>query len=305
MGRSVQPILVTGATGVLGRQIICRLLAAGYRVRALSRRPPEGRAVPGSADWVTGDLVIGAGVHQAVQDVGVIIHCASDFRHPRLDVDMAQNLISAAAGRGASAGNEVSAAGVTGAERRAATGATASPGPHLAYISIVGADRIPLRYYQAKVDVERLVENSGLPWTILRATQFHDLISYLSQQAARLPVMMVPAGTSFQPVDAGEVADRLVELALGKPAGRAPDMGGPAVRTVADLARAYLRATRQRRPVLPVRVPGKIFSGYRHGAHLAPDRAGGCRTYEEFLVGQVSPARRPLRYGAAGQAGRP
>jgi uncharacterized protein YbjT (DUF2867 family) len=93
-------------------------------------------------------------------------------------------------------------------------------GPHLVYLSIVGVDRVPLGYYRIKLETERLIEGSGLPWTTLRATQFHDLILYLSQLLASLPVMPVPAGTSFQPVDAEDVAGRVAgSRSAGQPGG--------------------------------------------------------------------------------------
>lgn len=102
----------------------------------------------------------------------------------------------------------------------------------MVYISIVGVDRIPFGYYQAKRTVERLVEDSGLLWTVLRTTQFHDLILRGGAALARLPVLLGPAGTSVQPIDAREVADRLVELATETSAGRVPDLGSTAGRPV-------------------------------------------------------------------------
>jgi uncharacterized protein YbjT (DUF2867 family) len=158
---------------------------------------------------------------------------------------------------------------------------------HLVHISIVGADRVPYSYYQAKLQAERLIQAPGLGWTILRATQLHQLVLLVASGLARLPVVPVPADTSFQPIDAAEVAERLAELALGPPAGGVPDIGGPEIRTATDLLRAYLHAAGRRRPVLPVRLPGKVFAGYRRGGHLAPDRAVGRRTWEQFLADQV------------------
>jgi hypothetical protein len=90
------------------------------------------------------------------------------------------------------------------------------------YVSIVGVDRVPLRYYRAKLQVERLIEHSGLEWTILRTTQFHDLVLRLCKALARSPVMIVPAATSVQPIDAREVAGPLVKLATTAGAGRVP-----------------------------------------------------------------------------------
>jgi uncharacterized protein YbjT (DUF2867 family) len=255
-------ILVTGGTGALGREVVPHVLAADASVRVLSRRARHG-GDPAEVDWATGDLRSGAGLSEAVRDAAVIVHCASDPRHPRGDLDAARNLIAAA--------------------RAAGT-------PHLVYVSIVGVDRVPHGYYKVKFEVERLVEQSGLPWTVLRATQFHDLICYLFQLAAKLPVLMIPGGVSDQPVDTRDVAVRLAELALGEPAGLAPDFGGPQVRTFADLAQAWLRATGRRRPLLPVRLPGKVFRGYASGGHLAPGHTDGQITFEDFLRERTTPS---------------
>jgi uncharacterized protein YbjT (DUF2867 family) len=111
----------------------------------------------------------------------------------------------------------------------------------------------------------------------------------VAQQLAKLPVIPIPAGFRFQPVEADEVAARLVELTLGEPAGRVPDMGGPRVYGVADLLRSYLRATqRRRRLIVPVWLPGKAARAFRAGANLAPEQAVGHRTWEEFLAERVS-----------------
>jgi uncharacterized protein YbjT (DUF2867 family) len=79
-----------------------------------------------------------------------------------------------------------------------------------------------------------------------------------------------------------------VELALGAPAGLVPEVGGPQIYDLAALARSYLRARGKRRPILPVRLPGKANRAYRAGANLAPDRAVGHRTWEDFLAERVS-----------------
>lgn len=254
-------ILVTGATGTLGRALVPRLAEAGYQVRSLSRRPPPASCPPGA--WATGDLRRDAGLDQAVAGMDVIVHCASAPGGG--DRTAARNLIAAARRAGA---------------------------PHLVYISIVGVDRVPAGYYRAKLAVERLIEDSGLPWTILRATQFHELILRGCELLARLPVLLVPAGTSFQPVSAGEVAGRLACLAGQPPAGRAPDLGGPQVRGTRDLAHSYLRASGRHRRVVPIRLPGRAFAGYRHGGHLAPDQATGTVTFDEFLAARFT-SRRP------------
>ena len=106
---------------------------------------------------------------------------------------------------------------------------------------------------------------------------------------ARLPVVPLPRGFVFQPIDTGEVADRLVELVAAGPSGRVPDMGGPQVRGIDDLAGALLNARGARRPVVGVPIPGRSARAFRDGLHTCPDRAVGRTTWEEFLSRRLQP----------------
>ena len=256
------PILLTGGTGTLGRQVVPLLREAGRDVRVLSRHSQE--PVDG-VEVVTGDLATGEGVDAAVDGVETILHCAGSAKG---DGDKARTLVRAAKRAG---------------------------GPHLVFISVVGAERVPVvsavdramfGYFAAKRDGERIVAESGLPWTTLRATQFHDFVHTVLRQTATLPVMPLWAGVRFQPVDAGDVAARLVELADGEPAGLVPDLGGPRTYGMDELARGYLRAAGKRRLITAMRTPGRAAAAFRAGANLAPDRAVGRRTWEEFLDGR-------------------
>ncbi len=167
-------------------------------------------------------------------------------------------------------------------DRILVTGGTGTLGRHVIPIAS-GIDRAMFGYFGSKLAAERIIADSGVPWTTLRATQFHDLLLKVAQQMAKLPVIPVPAGFRFQPVDAGEVAARLVDLALGAPAGLVPDMGGPRVYGMDALLRGYLRARGKRRPMLPIWLPGKAARAFRAGANLAPERSVGQRTWEDFL----------------------
>jgi uncharacterized protein YbjT (DUF2867 family) len=111
----------------------------------------------------------------------------------------------------------------------------------------------------------------------------------------RSPVLPVLAGASFQPVDVRDVADRLVGLAAGAPAGRAADLGGPQVRSMADLARTWSGARGRRRAVLPVRLPGGFARAVRAGGLVTPEHADGRINFEEFLADSTAgawPSRR-------------
>jgi uncharacterized protein YbjT (DUF2867 family) len=152
-------------------------------------------------------------------------------------------------------------------------------------ISVIAADRVPIGYFRSKLGEERAVAESGLPWTTLRAAQFHDLVLFVLQKMAKLPVVPVPGGVRLQPVDSRDVAARLVELTLDEPAGLVPDLAGPNVHRMADLIRGYLRARGKHPLTMPVRVPGKAGRVYRAGENLSLEGADmGTRTWDDFLV---------------------
>jgi uncharacterized protein YbjT (DUF2867 family) len=256
-------VLVTGGTGTLGRLVVPRLQDAGHDVRVLSRRSHESK---NGIEFVTGDLATGEGIAAAVDGTDIILHVAGRRKG---NEDETRRLVHAASDAGTR---------------------------HLVYISVVGADRIPIisgidramfGYFGSKLAAERVVARSGLPWTTLRATQFHESMLLVVQQMTKLPVAVVPAGWKFQPIGAGDVADRLVELALGTPSGLVPDVAGPRVYEIAELVRTYLQATGKHRLILPVRLPGKANRAFRSGANLAPGRAVGRHTFEDVLAGRV------------------
>jgi uncharacterized protein YbjT (DUF2867 family) len=288
-------ILVTGGTGTLGRQLVPRLLETGGPIRVLSRRPPDPAATTspagtdpaagtgadagtgaaagttpaaridraGGIERVVGDLETGAGLDAALAGVGTVVHLAGSAKG---DGQKARTLAAAA--------------------RRAGVG-------HVVFVSVVGADRLPVLsrtdraafgYFAAKREAEEVIAGSGIPWTTVRATQFHDFVLAAFEAARRLPVLPVFAGFRFQPVDAADVADRMVELATDRPAGLVADIAGPRVYAMTDLARGYLAATGRHRPVLPIHVPGKAARAYRAGANLSHDATVGRRTWEDFLT---------------------
>jgi uncharacterized protein YbjT (DUF2867 family) len=261
------PILVTGGTGTLGRLVVPRLLDADVAVRVLTRGH---RASAGGVEFVTGDLDTADGVDAAMTGVETVLHCAGSSRG---DEGKARTLVRAAAHAGIR---------------------------HIVYVSVVGAERVPVvsrtdrtmfGYFADKRGGEEVIAGSGVPWTTLRATQFHDLVLMVARAMAKLPVVPVPSGFQAQPVDAGEVADRLVELTLGAPAGLVPDLGGPRVHSMRDLFTSYLRSVGKRRPLMPMRLPGRAAAAFRAGANLTTEGAvRGQHTWEDFLARQLASA---------------
>ncbi|MFD3519241.1 SDR family oxidoreductase [Streptomyces sp. NPDC058653] len=262
-------ILVTGGTGTLGRLVTPLLRDTGHPVRVLSRRGHDSRD---GVEYVTADLLKGNGIECALDGSDTVLHLAGAAKG---DEEATRNLVAAASRVG----------GVR----------------HLVLISVIGADLMPLGYFRAKRGAERAVEESGLPWTTLRAAQFNDLVLTATRALARLPVVLSPGGVRAQPVDARDVAARLVELTLGEPAGRVPDLAGPKLYGLAELIRGYLQARGHgrptRRPTLPFPVPGKVGRAYRAEDNLALAGADlGTRTWEDFLAERVEQRERVARH---------
>lgn len=253
-------VLVTGGTGSLGRELVPRLAKAGYTVRVMSRRSGESNAA-GDVEWTQADLRTGAGVADAVRDVDIIHHAASSpFKDTaKTDVDGTRLLLDAA-----------KAAGVK----------------NVYYISIVGVDKIHYAYYDAKLAAEKVVEESGAPYTILRATQFHPLLdTFLSALFKRGPFLFLPPNISFQLLDIGEVADHMMATTSEVPGGRLADVGGPEVLTLQEIAREWKKA--RGGFIITVPVPGfgpaKAMAG---GANCCPDSRIGKVTWREWLAGR-------------------
>jgi hypothetical protein len=109
------------------------------------------------------------------------------------------------------------------------------------------------------------------------------------------PKYCVELGTKvaqFVGLDAGRqvrvLGARLAALAMSQPAGRVPDLAGPEICTIEDLARTYLTAVGKRRPIVSVPLPGRVCRAYRAGGHLAPARAVGTIAVEQYLGEQLA-----------------
>lgn len=248
------PTLVTGGTGNLGSHLVPMLRASGHDVRVLSRHEhPPGSRVDG-VEYVICDLRTRDGLDAALAGVDTIVHLAGGLKG---DEATTRNLVT-----------DASRAGVR----------------HLVYISVIAADKVPVGYFKSKAAAERVIEASGIPFTMLRAAQFHDLAYTVVHALARSPIVPIP-GMRWQPVDVREVAARLVDLSLDQPAGRVRDLAGPQIYTGRELIEEYLHAAGKRRVLMPMWMPGKIGRVYRAGENLAQVGADeGKRTWEEFLV---------------------
>ncbi|GAA0810449.1 nucleotide-diphosphate-sugar epimerase [Spirilliplanes yamanashiensis] len=251
---------MTGASGTLGRMVVPALTAAGHEVRPMSSRPRAG--------WAHADLATGDGLAAAVAGAHTIVHLASvpggGRRTALVDVEGTRRLLDAA-----------SAAGVR----------------HVVYVSIVGVDRVPLAYYRAKLATERVVAGGGVPWSVLRATQFHEFVDQLLRMSTRLGPLVLDRRMRAQPVATADVAARLAGMVGAGASGAVEEFGGPETMALGDVAPRWQRARRTPRPELPIRLPGGFGRAVRDGGLCTTATPTGTGTFDEYLAGAYGLSR--------------
>lgn len=244
-------IAVAGGTGVVGRHTVDAVRSAGHEAVVLSRSHGV-------------DLVSDRGVAEALAGADAVVDVTSIAT---LKADAAIEFFTAATG------TLVCAAADAGV-------------PHVVLLSIVGVDRIPYDYYAGKVAQEKVVQASAVPWTILRATQFHEFAAQMFDRARLGPLHLAPRART-QPIAAQEVGARLAQLAAGTAQGRVPDLAGPREEQLADMIRAYARRRGYRGWIPALDVPGPQMAGMRAGKALpGEDATLGRQTFAEWLAAQ-------------------
>lgn len=250
-------VAVIGGTGVLGKPLAAELAARGDEVRALSRKPPS--KLPEGVTHRSVDLTQdNSGLDEALAGVEVVVDASNSMSMRNAGPVL-----------------------VDGTERLLAAGAKAGIRHHVG-ISIVGCDRVPTPYYKVKVEQEKAIAAGEVPWSLLRATQFHSLLAWAFGQAGKARLM--PTGSArLQPIEPGVVAARLADVAHAEPGGRLADIAGPEVLTLTELARTWRRAGGRWMLPLPVPMIGKVGRPLREGALCNPNAAAGGPTFEEWL----------------------
>ncbi|GGO32835.1 SDR family oxidoreductase [Deinococcus humi] len=233
----MKTVLITGGTGSLGQQVIPHLLAQGAAVQAIARRP--GLEAP-RLTWIPGDLRDPSAVKRALSGAETLLHLATQPLHATADLDVAQGLLKA----------------IRDSEIR-----------HVVYMSITGLERMQgAAYYREKLEIERRIEDSGLPFTIQRSTQFHEFVAQLVQRMSFGRISLVPTGVTLQPVEANAVARQLTRLTLEQPARRVQDLTGPQPFTLDQLARFWQIHQGHRPTVLRLPLPVPLFQAWQHRA---------------------------------------
>lgn len=227
-------IAITGGTGTLGRQVAEELRGGGHEVRVLSRHAPQYPV----------DLTTGAGLDKALAGCDVVIDASND------------------------SSKTAAATLVEGTRRLLAAGQAAGVTHHVC-VSILGCERVPVGYFRVKAEQEETVARGPVPWTVVRAAQFHEYVAAMLGAAARYRVIPVPRAV-LQPVAVAEVARVVADVAVGGARRGQVSIAGPEPATVRDLARTWRRAASRRAALVPLPLPGAAGRALRGGALTDP-----------------------------------
>ncbi|GAB4025652.1 SDR family oxidoreductase [Spirosoma gilvum] len=257
-------ILVLGGTGVLGSAVVNWLHNKQVDFLIGSRHPVKSESYSlvnqlAADNWKHVDLISGEGLTESLEGVDTVFHLASGngkIGRESFEAVLTRNLVNAI---------------------------PTSEVKHLIYSSIVGIDKIPYSYYQAKLESEALIRNSQVRYTILRATQFHNLIDFFIGKLMRYPIGFLPGKLLAQPIHVDAVAHELHQLALAGNQNTILNLGGPQVLDFKTLVRSWMNYQNLSKPILPLPVLGTLMKGFAIGANTCPEKAIGSKTWEDYL----------------------
>src|SRR4051812_691247 len=242
-------VVVIGGSGVIGKKLVPILRQQGHE--AVSASPSSGV-----------NALTGEGLAQALVDAAVVV-----------DVSNSPSWADAA----------VMEVFGTSTRNLLAAEAAAGVGHHVA-LSVVGADRMPdSGYMRAKVNQEKVVEAGGVPYSIVRATQFFEFLGHIADSGAEGDTVRLSTAP-MQPLAADDVAAALADVAVGAPLNATFELAGPERMSIAEFVGRFLAASGDRRKV--VADPQALYYGAKMGSlGIAPGvnpRIGPTRFEEWF-----------------------
>jgi uncharacterized protein YbjT (DUF2867 family) len=259
----VTRICVAGGTGQVGREVVRLALAAGHSVAVLSRQvPPAGSSRRhDGASYFAGDVTTGDGLAAALAGADVVIDCL-------------EGQFGKAQKHFADGGARLLAA----ANRAGAVKAVA--------LSIINCDQSTFGYYATKAAKEQKYAESSLETVAVRATQFHSLVAAVFEAGAKVRLIPVFKGASFQSISPGDVANVLLEEAVEDSPPklhRVRTIGGPEVLDMKAMARSWKVVTGARGWIVQLPLPGAMGAFLRAGHNLVPGQKIGTETFVSWL----------------------
>jgi uncharacterized protein YbjT (DUF2867 family) len=253
-------VLVTGATGQLGLALLKQLKDTDYQIKITSRNKPENV----NFDWVYSDFLTGEGFEEAINDIDVVIHTATS---PRKNSDIID---------------------VSGLKKFLDLSQDIK---HFIYPSIVGIEDIPMKYYRNKYQAEYLLNNSSVPHSTVRSTQFHSFVENLFLTKPLLKRYLVPGDIKFQSVDVEDFAAHLIQMINVGPQGKTADFGGPEILTLREMAKMKIKVNNESNKVVTFSFPGKLYRALVEGKNTNEHQKAGKITFGEFLRNRVNHKR--------------
>jgi uncharacterized protein YbjT (DUF2867 family) len=250
-------IVVIGGTGLIGSRLVSTLRSTGHEV------------LPASPDSGV-NTITGEGVDAALAGAQVVVDVSNS---PSFDDAAVLKFF------------ETSSTNLLAAEQRAGV-------RHHVILSIVGTDRVPQSgYLRAKLAQENLIKKSGMPYSILRSTQFFEFIARIAQSGANGASVRV-SGAMFQPILSSDVVAALADITVGAPLNGTVEVGGPEQFRMDDLVRRVLRANGDQRKVI-LDSHARYFGAELDDASLVagPGARVGSMRFEQWL--QDSAPQRP------------
>lgn len=250
-------VLLTGGTGQLGKMLLNNLGLQHFTIDVLTRRKEP--ASNSGIGYINADLTDGAGLNSALtHDYDVVVHCAS---HPResdmVDVEGTRNLLKAVGNRNVK---------------------------NFIYVSIVGIDKAAYGYYQNKLRAEELIIKSGIPYTILRITQFHDFVlNRILNAGHENEVIVIPAGLKFQSIDLADVCKRINQLIQGGAGNSIQQIGGPEILEIETIVQEYQKIFKPAKRIQFTTNLNDFQRLFTTGINLCPDHKWGTVSWGDYL----------------------
>lgn len=255
-------ILLTGGTGTLGREIIKQLLSKNYVVSVISsNNKPD---LPEQIKVIHADLTKKESIPADIKNATVIIHSASNPANAQsVDLEGTRNLL-AAIDKGHT--------------------------KHFIYVSIAGVDKSSYPYYQVKREVEKMIQASAIPFTILRATQFHDFVLHRMIRpfdSGPGSVLKIPKGLQFQSIDKKEVVYKILDLIADDALCEIVTIGGPKVQTLEEMAQIYLDVLDRKDNIEAEKMESERLAMLSSGINLCPDHTYGGISWRQFITNSL------------------
>lgn len=245
----------------MGQAILSYFDHSDVQIDVLTRQNPAGGQGRSNVRYIQADITRSDTLGALNTPYDAVVHCASDPMTPETtDVQGTHNLITVLQEEGSAR--------------------------HFIYISIVGIDRLDSRYYRAKLNVEFLIADSGMPYTILRVTQFHDFVYDRVFRFADIDTAdwLFPAGLWFQSIDLRDVCGKIGELIKKGPTISMRRIGGPEILSSEDYVRGFEVVMEHSEVSGSTDKLSEFQKMFTTGSNLCPNDRYGSITWKDFLI---------------------